>query len=128
MYAIRETDTFQCGEDLATKRAVKLGSSAREIVYADAADYQDIIGFTLTGESSGNPISCELAGPGKIVEVEASEAIAANQDVILAADGKVADNGGTGTEQTIGKAIDAASGAGAIISIFYAGHQVKDLT
>ncbi|MDD4980694.1 MAG: DUF2190 family protein [Candidatus Omnitrophica bacterium] len=113
MYTDNGVKTFTAGEALARARRVKLSSGyGTQVEYADAAD--DYIGVTLEAAASGEPVAVKLKRNSEgTVEVEASGIITAGATIYGAADGKVSTSS-TGTDK-FGKALEAASGDGAVI-------------
>jgi hypothetical protein len=105
--------TFVATEALEAARRVKLTSgSGTAVEYADAAD--DYVGVTLKKVAIGEavPVALKRNYSGS-VEVTAAVAITAGATIYGAADGKVG-IATTGTDK-YGKALEAASGDGAII-------------
>jgi hypothetical protein len=113
MYNDNGIKTFTAGEALERARRVKLSSGyGDQVEYADGAD--DYIGVTLESVASGDPVAVKLKRASQgTVEVEASAAISAGDTIYGATDGKVSTSS-TGTDK-FGKALEAASGSGAII-------------
>ena len=113
MYTDSGVKTFTAGEALEAARRVKLSSGyGDQVEYADAAD--DYVGVTLAAAAAGAEIAVKLKRCSQgSVEVEASVAITAGATIYGAADGKVSASS-TGTDK-FGKALEAASGSGAII-------------
>lgn len=107
--------TFTASEAMGKGIIVKLGASAGTVLMADAADFEYIIGVTEYAVASGAEVSIRLLNAGGTFKCKASAAITALDDVILAADGELAPDGGTSTEDVIGQALEAASGDGSII-------------
>jgi hypothetical protein len=103
--------TFTAGEALAANRRVKLSSTVGQVEYADKND--DYIGVTEDAAASGAPVAVKLANYPGSIEVEASGVITANSTIYGADDGKVS-NSSTGADK-FGKALEAASGDGAVI-------------
>lgn len=105
--------TFTAGEALAAARRVKLSSgSGTQVEYADAAD--DYIGVTVGAAAINEPVAVALKRNYMgTVEIEASAAVTAGATIYGAADGKVG-VASTGNDK-FGKALEAASGDGAII-------------
>lgn len=105
--------TFIATEALVAGRRVKLTTgNGQAVEYADEAD--DYIGVTLTAAAVTLPVTVALkrAYPGT-VEVEAAGAITSGATIYGADDGKVSTTS-SGTDK-YGKALEAASGTGALI-------------
>lgn len=117
MQSTKDVMTFTAGEALEAYRLVKL-TGDKTVSYADAGEYEDAIGITCEKVASGAQVGVIDKKCGGTVEVEASAAITQNDDIIAAADGRVAPDGGTTTELTIGQAVKAASGAGSVIECY----------
>lgn len=113
MYSDNGVKTFVAGEALEAHRRVKLSTGyGDQVEYADAAD--DYIGVTLAAAASGEQVAVKLKRASQgTVEVEAAGTITAGATIYGAADGKVS-SASTGTDK-FGKALEAASGSGAII-------------
>lgn len=113
MYNDNGVKTFTATEALAKNRRVKLTSgSGSAVEYADAAD--DFIGVTLETVLITEPVAVKLKRASQgTVEVEASGVITEGATIYGAADGKVSASS-TGTDK-FGKALEAASGDGAVI-------------
>lgn len=116
-YADGGRKTFQAGEALLDYRLVKLGAAERDVVYADAADYNVMIGSTEEGCGDNEEVAIRLVNaPGTRI-LTANGAIDVNTHVIAAADGKVAPDGGGATEPVIGMALQAAANDGDQIEV-----------
>ena len=124
----KETKTFTAGEALARNRLVKLGTTAGQVVYSDAADFNDCVGMVGEAIASGAHAAVALKHRGT-EKLTASDAITAHDPIIAAADGKVAPDGGTSTENCIGFALEAATADGDIIEcILFDAIEVRDLS
>lgn len=99
--------TFIAGEALVVQRRVKL--NAGTVVYADATE--KAIGVTQSSVASGSPIGIRLFNDTGSFALEANEAIAANQTIYGAADGKVSGTDGGGAD-VVGVNKDAAAADG----------------
>ena len=92
--------TFKAGEDLESKRRVKIESGTTndppEVVYADADE--DFIGVTEYAVDDGDMVAVRLKNsPGTFeVECTVSTAIARGTALYGAADGKLSDNSNSG--------------------------------
>lgn len=129
---------FTAGEDLAPYRFVKLnGTTAGEVVYADAADALDVIGIvqapgietTAAGATaSGSQVAVHFLG-SRTVKCTASEALTMHELVKFANDGKIQDAGATANEVVIGRTLEAASGDGSIVEVaLFPAIQDRDLS
>ena len=107
------TKTFVAGEDLAAYRRVKLGSTAGEVVYADAADFA-FIGFTVNAVSSGDTVTVALGSATGTFLCTAAGTFAAHAAIHPAADGKI---DGSGSVPSIGTALNAATAIGDVVEI-----------
>lgn len=109
--------TFTAGEALAEKRLVKL-SAAGIVVYADAVNTDDAIGVNDYAVANTDPCSVNLACGCSTLEITAAGAINADADVYQADEGKIqALPVAVGTYRLVGKALEAAAAADAIIEI-----------
>lgn len=113
--------TMQAGEALAIHRLVKLGAAARDVVYADAADFDEVFGSTEVAVADNEQGPIRVVNAGGTRKLTASAAIVAHDHVICAADGKVAPDGGTTTEDVVGMALEAASADGSVIEVLLYG-------
>ena len=121
--------TFTAGEALEAYCQVKLDSTAGQVVYADAADYQDVIGVTLDKVASGEKVAVQLKNTGGTVKIRAAAPILAHAELKGANDGEVTAVGSTTTEAVAGVALEAASGDGAVIEVYlFPNVQVTDLS
>jgi hypothetical protein len=113
MYNDNGVKTFTASEALERARRVLLSSGyGDKVEYADGAD--DYVGVTLDAAASGDPVAVKLKRAAQgTVEVEAAGAITAGATIYGATDGKVSASS-TGTDK-FGKALEAASGSGAVI-------------
>lgn len=104
--------TFIAYEALEAHRRVKFHTGTDQLEYADAAE--DFEGVTQESAAAGEGVSIELkrAATGT-VEIEAAGVITAGATIYGAVDGKVSASS-TGNDK-FGKAIEAASGDGAVI-------------
>lgn len=107
------TKTFVAGEALAAYRRVKLGSTAGEVVYADAADFA-FIGFTINAVSDGDTVTVALGSGTGTFLCEAAGTFTAHSAIYPAADGKIDDSGSV---PSIGTALDAATTIGDVVEI-----------
>lgn len=120
--------TFTAGEALEAYCQVKLHSTAGEVVYADAGDGPDVIGVTLDKVASGEKVAVQLKNAGGTFKIRAAAAILAHAELKGANDGKVTAVGTTSTEPVAGRALEAASGDGAVIEVYlYGDIQVTNL-
>ena len=105
--------TFTAGAALEAARRVKLSSgSGTQVEYA--AFNEDYVGVTLKKAANGGPIAVALKRAySGTVEITASAAIAAGATIYGAADGKVSEV--SSATDKYGKALEAASGDGAVI-------------
>lgn len=97
------------GENVVAGRLVKL--STGKVIYADAAEADDIIGVTMAAASANAAV--DVAIIGELRYCEAADAFAAGAPVYLVNDGKVDDAGTT----LIGIALDAAAAAAAQVRV-----------
>lgn len=106
--------TVIAGEALEAYRRVKLvAGTANTVVHADAADRDNWIGVTVQEVAIGLGVGIWLKDAGMTLMIEASEAIAAYNGLIYAADdGKIAD---TANGASIGRNLELASASGSII-------------
>lgn len=107
------TKTFVAGEALAAYRRVKLGSTAGEVVYADAADFA-FIGFTINAVSAGDTVTVALGSGTGTFLCTAAGTFTAHSAIYPAADGKIDDSGSV---PSIGTALDAATTIGDVVEI-----------
>lgn len=107
------TKTFVAGEALAAYRRVKLGSTAGEVVYADATDFA-FIGFTIHAVSDGDAVTVALGSGTGTFLCEAAGTFTAHSAIYPAADGKIDDSGSV---PSIGTALDAATTIGDVVEI-----------
>ena len=109
--------TFPVGNaDLPPYRLCKLSSGALVLMTATATDRP--IGATRQLFLAGSDGCVKMMTSDGTMELEAATAITLGADVYAAADGKVeALPTGAGTYRRIGTALEAASGAGAIIEV-----------
>lgn len=95
---------------------VKLSSGT--VVLNTAAATDDAIGVTLSTVLEGEPVSVALLNTGGTLEMTSAGAITAGARVFAAASGRVqALPASAGTYRLIGIAMNAASGAGAVIEV-----------
>lgn len=109
--------TFTVGSaDIPAYRLCKLVAGLLVLMTATATDRP--IGATRVLCLAGEPGCVKMMTSDGTMELEAATAITAGADVYAAADGKVeALPTGVGTYRRIGTALEAASGAGAIIEV-----------
>lgn len=107
--ALGQVIPLTAGENVVAGRLVKL--STGKVIYADAAEADDIIGVTMAAASANAAV--DVAIIGELRYCEAADAFAAGAPVYLVNDGKVDDAGTT----LIGIALDAAAAAAAQVRV-----------
>lgn len=104
--------TLTAGEALARHRLVKLDSTARQVIYADAGE--EAIGVTRASAKSGAAVAIWLLNKEGTTTCVASGAISAHAKVYTDADGKVTATAGG---KLAGVALQAASSDGEEIEV-----------
>lgn len=107
---------FEAAADLVAHRLVKLTGDRTVNYLAEADDLDDPIGVTMHDVDSGDMVFVrDIKAAGTLMVTAAGEIASVNTLVAPAADGKVDAVGTTESEKVIGRAIETASGDGAII-------------
>jgi len=104
--------TFNAGEALARYTRVKLGTTGRDVVYADQADSGAYIGSTIFDVALGDNVAIVLKTSAKTFKGTANGAISDKAAVYAGNDGKIS---ASVSGNQIGIAVQAAGADGDII-------------